>query len=92
MGRFVGKRVKLVGQVAGTEGSNLKLKTADDSVVQIVLAGSAPSDPYVEFEGIVESPTLLKEESQTSFGNNFDLSNYNELCKLSCGEFAQLFM
>jgi hypothetical protein len=71
MGRFVGKRVKLVGQVAGVNGSSLTLKAADEAMVEVQLKGTAPTDQFVEFEGMVESPTVLREESQTSFGGNF---------------------
>ncbi len=71
MGRFVGQRVKLVGQVASVNGSNLTLKTADEATVTVILAGDPPADQFLEVEGTVESPNTVKEESHTGFGTSF---------------------
>ena len=71
MGRFVGKRVKLVGQVAGINGSTVTLKAADQGTIEVHLSASAPTDQFVEFEGLVESPNVLREETHVGFGNSF---------------------
>lgn len=71
MGRFVGKRVKLVGQIISATGGVMELKAADEQTVHVNLAGPAPGGIYVEFEGIVESPNTIKEESHTLFSENF---------------------
>ncbi|KAK2076420.1 hypothetical protein QBZ16_000945 [Prototheca wickerhamii] len=92
LGQNIGKKVRLVGKVEGIQGNSLQLRAADDGVVTVMLRGAAPSDLFVEVEGLVDSPTTLKEDSSTGFGNSFDLGNYNELCKLSNGEFKSLFV
>lgn len=92
LGQHIGKRVRLVGKVEGVQGNSLQLRAADDGIVTVALRGAAPSDLYIEVEGTVDSPTALREESSTGFGSNFDMANYNELCKLSHGEFRPLFV
>lgn len=71
MVNFIGQRVKLVGKVEGIEGSVLKVKAADDGMVDVILKGAAPQDMYVEIDGTVESPNSVREESHAGFGNNF---------------------
>ncbi|EFN58755.1 hypothetical protein CHLNCDRAFT_140465 [Chlorella variabilis] len=93
MGQHIGKRVTIVGRVEGVEGSTLRLKTSDDGLVNVNLQGAAvPQCTFLEVEGVVASPNTLTGEASCSFGDNFDLSNYNELCKLSNGPYRQLFM
>ncbi|KDD74044.1 hypothetical protein H632_c1625p0 [Helicosporidium sp. ATCC 50920] len=92
MSQYIGKRVRMVGKVEGVQGNSLQLRAADDGMVTVFLRGAAPSDSYIEVEGNVESPNTIRETACTPFGNNFDLSNYNELCKLSNGQYKSLFM
>ncbi|KAL4426964.1 hypothetical protein ABPG77_009525 [Micractinium sp. CCAP 211/92] len=83
MGEFVGKKVRLVGRVDGVEGSSMRLRTSDDGTVTVNLQGVAPQCQIVEVEGVVNSPNTITEESTCSLTDNFDMSNYNELCKLA---------
>ena len=56
MGRFVGKKVLLVGKNEGSDGSTMTVRTPDEKTVTVQLApGSpAPATAFVEFEGIVD--------------------------------------
>ena len=71
MGQLIGKRVKLAGHVGALTGNQLAVKAADEGVVTVLLAGAAPQSQYAEFEGTVESPNTLREESHTDFGAAF---------------------
>jgi len=71
MQNYIGKRVKLVGKVEGVQGNVLRVKAADEGVVEVLLKGAAPADAYVEIDGTVESPNTLREEAITGFGSNF---------------------
>lgn len=42
LGQFIGKRVTIVGRVEGVEGSTLRLKTSDDSVVNVTMRNAVP--------------------------------------------------
>ena len=42
MGQYVGKRVKLVGRVEGAEGSTLRLRAPDETVVTVNMANPVP--------------------------------------------------
>ncbi|KAI3436844.1 hypothetical protein D9Q98_006254 [Chlorella vulgaris] len=82
LGQFVGKRVTIVGSVVGVDGNTLQLKTSDDQVVNIQMQGAVPQCKVLEVQGMVASPNTVTEESCCPFGDNFDMANYNELCKL----------
>ena len=71
MNNYIGKRVKLVGKVESVQGTTMKVKAADEGVVDVMLKSAAPQDAYVEIDGTVESPNTLREESIIGFGNNF---------------------
>ena len=62
MGSYIGKRVKLVGKVESVKGNVLRVKAADDGVVDVLLKNAVQQDAFVEVEGIVESPNALREE------------------------------
>ncbi|PSC72767.1 replication A 14 kDa subunit B [Micractinium conductrix] len=93
MGQYVGKRVKLVGRVEGAEGSTLRLRAPDETVVTVNMANPVPQSQYVEVEGVVNSAANMTEETCTPFGDNFDLSNYNQMCKLAAQQqYRHIFM
>jgi hypothetical protein len=71
MGHHIGQRVKLVGKVEGVQGGILRLKAADEGVVDVLLKSAVPSDMFVEVDGTVESPNTIREESIAGFGNKF---------------------
>ena len=61
-----------VGQVDSVEGRKAKVKAADGGHVYVELAGPpAFNTPFVEFQGVVTSPTSIREESRRDFGSNF---------------------
>lgn len=64
-------QVKLVGQVSDVGDGQLKVKAPDGLPITVVLTNAAPNAAIVEFEGLVESPDTLKEESQTIFKEGF---------------------
>lgn len=71
MANYIGKRVKLVGKVEGVQGQILRVKAADEGIVEVLLRSSVPEDLFVEIDGTVESPNTLREESIAGFGNSF---------------------
>jgi hypothetical protein len=80
MGQYVGKRVKLVGKVEGIQGNVLRLKAADDGMVEVRMTGSAPADAYVEVDGTVERAGILVEDAMCGFGNTFGKANNRRPC------------
>jgi len=94
MGRFIGKKVLLVGKDEGTDGSTMTVRTPDEKTVTVQLAAGspAPATAYVEFEGIVDSAGAMTETSHVDFGDNFDMYTYNELTKEANGRSQALFM
>lgn len=69
---FEGKRVTLVGKVDGNfENGVIKVRAADDGVVDIIVRSVIPQDLFVEVEGFVENATTIREESIIGFGTNF---------------------
>lgn len=80
MGNYIGKRVKLVGKVEGVQGGILRVKAADEGMVEVLLKGAVPADAYVEVDGIVESPNTIREESIAGFGNSFGKKLYIAIC------------
>jgi Replication factor A protein 3 len=73
MNNYVGKRVTLVGKVenGAVENGILKVKTADEGMVDVLVTSMVPQDMFVEIDGIVESANTIRENSITGFGNSF---------------------
>mmetsp|Transcript_26003 Transcript_26003/g.55632 ORF Transcript_26003/g.55632 Transcript_26003/m.55632 type:complete len:114 (-) Transcript_26003:81-422(-) len=93
MQRYVGRKVKLVCKVEEFSGESVKVTTCDGQAVFVKpKQGSQYDTAFVEIEGVVENNTTVQEESFTSFGDSFDMKNYNELCKLSNGPTQELFL
>eukprot|EP00894_Picocystis_sp_ML_P002822 jgi/Pico_ML_1/53339/g3903.t1 len=91
--RFVGKKVRLVGQCEGFDGGVAKVKAADGGIVLVKTKAGAPYETsFVEVEGLVDGPTSMTEAEHTPFGENFDLEVYNEVCKLANTSQQSLFL
>mmetsp|Transcript_1892 Transcript_1892/g.6587 ORF Transcript_1892/g.6587 Transcript_1892/m.6587 type:complete len:109 (+) Transcript_1892:45-371(+) len=93
LSRYVGQKVLLVGKQEGMEGLQMRVRCADDRVVTVNLSQTAGGydTSFVEFEAVVDSADSVRELSHTNFGENFEMSTYNELCKLANGEYQALF-
>uniref|UniRef100_A0A7N0UZ72 Replication factor A protein 3 n=1 Tax=Kalanchoe fedtschenkoi TaxID=63787 RepID=A0A7N0UZ72_KALFE len=89
---YVGKKVRTVVQVIRSESGIVHGKSSDDQ--QLILKGSLPGtlSQFVEVIGTAESAQSIRAEKWNNFGDTFDLSNYNQLCKLANGEYKHLFL
>jgi hypothetical protein len=68
----VGRKVRLVCKQEGISGRTMTVLAADNARLTVNLAEGASYDTeYIEFEGVVDSDTVLTEHSHTNFGNNF---------------------
>ena len=71
MQRHMHRKVLLVGQIEGIENNVARVRAADGGTVQVMTKpGGVFDTQFVQFEGIVESPTQLSEVDHTSFGVN----------------------
>ncbi len=71
MQRHLHKKVLLVGQIEGIENNVARLRAADGGTVQVMTKpGGQFNTQFVQFEGIVESPTQLHELDHSSFGDS----------------------
>lgn len=82
MQRHMHKKVLLVGQIEGIENNVARVRAADGGTVQVMTKpGGVFDTQFVQFEGIVESPTQLAEVDHTSFGGSLgDGPFHDELC------------
>ncbi|BDA46640.1 probable replication protein A 14 kDa subunit B [Coccomyxa sp. Obi] len=92
MERYIGKNVLLVCKVESVEGNRASVVAADGGRVVVSLKQTAVDTQFVEFEGTVEAPNQLRETDRAYFGGNFDMSTYNDLCRLANTDFASLFV
>eukprot|EP00959_Pyramimonas_sp_CCMP1952_P269801 5640655-Pyramimonas_sp.AAC.2 len=68
----VGKKVRFVCKTESVEGNLMRVLAADNMPVTVQLAGSGSYDTsFLEFEGIVENPSTVREIVHTNFGNAF---------------------
>lgn len=68
----VGRKVRLVCKQEGISGRTMTVLAADNARLTVNLAQGASYDTeYIEFEGVVDSDTVLTEHSHTNFGNSF---------------------
>mmetsp|Transcript_37773 Transcript_37773/g.82163 ORF Transcript_37773/g.82163 Transcript_37773/m.82163 type:complete len:108 (-) Transcript_37773:370-693(-) len=89
----VGKKVRFVCKTESVEGNLMRVTAADNMAVTVQLTGTGAYDTaYLEFEGIVENASTVREIEHTNFGNTFDMGSYNELCLLANGEHRNLFL
>lgn len=91
LGKFIGKRVRLLGEVVSVAGGVAQVKAADEGMVSVKVQGAAPTSRFAEFEGVVRAPDSLEEESHVPINGAVDMANYNELCKLIHGQYRTLF-
>jgi hypothetical protein len=65
-------------QIESASGMEARVKTADGGTVTVALAKPpAFQSDFVEFEGIVNTPTTFTEIDRASFGNKFGTSPNN---------------
>jgi hypothetical protein len=65
-------------QIESASGMEARVKTADGGTVTVALAKPpAFQSDYVEFEGIVNTPTTFTEIDRATFGNKFGTSPNN---------------
>lgn len=68
----LGRKVRLVCKQESISGRVMTVLAADNARLTVNLAeGNAYDTEYIEFEGIVDSETVLTEHSHTNFGNSF---------------------
>ena len=71
MQRHMHRKVLLVGQIEGIDNNVARVRAADGGTVQVMTKpGGVFDTQFVQFEGIVESPTQLTEVDHTSFGSS----------------------
>lgn len=86
MQRHMHKKVLLVGQIEGIENNVARVRAADGGTVQVMIKqGGVFDSAFVQFEGIVESPTQLTEVDHTGFGSDLGKVVFlADLCWQSC--------
>lgn len=91
---YTGRRVTTVVKVLKLEGGSVVGEMPDGAGITVKQAPShvAAQSTFMEVIGIVESDRFLRAETCTSFGDNFDMPTYNELCQLSNGENRDCFV
>ena len=80
MQKHMHKKVLLVGQIEGIENNVARVRAADGGTVQVMTKpGGVFNTQFVQFEGIVESPTQLHELDHTSFGDTLGILRFTVL-------------
>ncbi|KAK9918071.1 hypothetical protein WJX75_000944 [Coccomyxa subellipsoidea] len=87
----MGRNVLLVCKVESVEGNRANVIASDGGRVTVSLKQTAIDTQFVEFEGTVEAPNQLRETDRAYFGGNFDMTTYNDLCRLANADYASLF-
>ena len=88
--RHLHKKVLLVGQIEGIQNDVARVRAADGGTVQVMTKpGGVFEGQYVQFEGIVESPTQLHELAHTSFGDSLGIQTF-EWHHVCCAKAASL--
>eukprot|EP00040_Diaphanoeca_grandis_P004036 m.26800 g.26800 ORF g.26800 m.26800 type:complete len:113 (-) comp15553_c0_seq1:64-402(-) len=85
LGTLTGKRVMLIGQVTSVDGGNVTLAASDGKVVTIVTADSFDpneSTKFIEVIGTCEGESVIKAQTSTNLGDDFDLATYDEAVRL----------
>ena len=78
----VGRKVRLVCKQEGISGRTMTVLAADNARLTVNLAEGASYDTeYIEFEGVVDSDTVLTEHSHTNFGNSFGAPHHRALSR-----------
>lgn len=74
MQRHMHKKVLLVGQIESRDNNVARLRAADGGIVQVMVQPGVMFDTkFIEFEGVVESPTQLSALNHSSFGDNLGM-------------------
>ncbi|KAK6933555.1 Replication factor A protein 3, partial [Dillenia turbinata] len=89
---YIGRKVRAVVQNVQPGAGVSRGNTTDDR--QLIIKGSPPFQltTYMEVIGIADNNQSIQAEKWTPFGNSFDASTYNQLCRLANGEHKNLFL
>lgn len=71
LGQMIGKRVTVVGRFESLSGNTLRIKSADDGMVEVFLSGAAPQAEVVEVQGTVVNPSTVQADSAVGFSSGF---------------------
>ena len=85
-----GAMVSVVGRVTGANS----IETSDGVAVTLngdPTVGEFPASGCVEIVGTVDGDAALSPKRAVSFGDDFDLQNYDALVNLIGGKYAPLF-
>mmetsp|Transcript_61199 Transcript_61199/g.92543 ORF Transcript_61199/g.92543 Transcript_61199/m.92543 type:complete len:109 (+) Transcript_61199:3-329(+) len=92
---FVGKNVRVVGQVQQQPSNGVAVLLASDNAPVTVKTQAQSeetwTDQYMEVIGKVAPDLSIEELFSTNFGNNFDLDNHNALVIFSHNHY-EIFM
>ncbi|KAM3324929.1 replication protein A 14 kDa subunit B [Capsicum chacoense] len=90
--QHVGRRVRAVVQVMQSDGDKVIGKSTDEQ--QLVVKGYPPSplSTFVEVIGIADSPQSIQAETWTNFGDTFDVTSFDKVCRLANGDSKHLFI
>ncbi|XP_020082558.1 replication protein A 14 kDa subunit-like [Ananas comosus] len=89
---YLGRRVRSVVQVMGSEGGTITGQSTDGHQLTIKGAQSFPLSHFIEVIGIADGNQSIRAEICTDFGENFDTQAYNGLCQLANGKYKNLFL
>ncbi|OQS07623.1 hypothetical protein THRCLA_20108 [Thraustotheca clavata] len=93
MVNYINRTVALVGSMESWTGSNAVIKSSDGGLVTVHPSpGADYSSKYVEVIGQVQHDGSIQEFKCTSFGDDFDMANYDKLVMLIHGKFAPMFI
>ncbi|KCV71613.1 hypothetical protein H696_01031 [Fonticula alba] len=92
LSKYVDRNVRFVGQVIRTNpGHTAVLAAPDGGEVIIILQSGTPVDSkFIEVIGTVQPDQSIRELSITSFGDDFDMDNFNSLLQI-IPKFPNLF-
>ncbi|KAH7314896.1 hypothetical protein KP509_21G026100 [Ceratopteris richardii] len=92
--RYPGRRVRCVLKLVRAEGNSaFSGLTSDGMHVSVKQVPSATSlSQYVEVIGVVDSDRSIRAEMCTNFGDNFDMSSFNQLVQMANSEHQSLFI
>ncbi|OQR98421.1 hypothetical protein ACHHYP_08640 [Achlya hypogyna] len=93
MAGYINRTVALVGSMESWTGNSAVVKASDGGLVTIHPSpGADYSSKFVEVIGQVQPDGSLQEFKCTSYGDDFDLANYDKLVALMHGKFAPMFV
>ncbi|KAK9703696.1 hypothetical protein K7432_010587 [Basidiobolus ranarum] len=84
LSQYINTTVRIVGKVMQLQEPNALIESSDHGQISVSLnPGTTFTSQYVEIIGIVQQDLSVQELTSTSFGEDFDLDNYNSLVELT---------